>query len=242
MKTLKRSLALICLSSFTFMIAQKKAMGSLEKDLEIVVAKGTSPDLYSSSIELNDDRNQLIMAGQNYQTNYGIYARIKAAPSNKGKNYRLLENISFEIVNYKPTYFMGIDSIVVARATNGKQFMLKIFTKAMSENNTYDLTKEDLKGLHMENGSYLHSERTLNPMFPKKDNSGNVLFDTDGRVSCDSNNGKVFDFEFFYVDGKHEVRKADYDKEKENKQTYLNEVFSTLPAGRCRNSFNKVIF
>mgnify|MGYP000347877078 FL=1 len=182
------------------------------------------------------------MAGQNYQTNYGIYASIAIGESSLGSNYKTLENISFEIVNYKPTYFIGIDSVVVASTKRKDGLTFKIYTRALSDKNMYELDKEALKNIHFEQGSYLHSERYLNPMFPEKDANGKVLFMEDGRIACQPDNGKAFDFEFFYRDGLHVVRKEDYDKEKENPQTFMNEVASTMPGYRCRQSFNKIMF
>lgn len=226
----------------TFMtLAQDKKTGGVD-DTALIVKKLEGFEEYSSTLDLNDDRKQLLMAGQNYQTNYGIYASIKIGNSPLGNNYRTLKNIDFEIVNYKPTYFIGIDSIVVAsnRMKNGLTF--KIYTRAQSDVNTYTLNEAALQDIHFEQGSYLHSERYLNPMFPKKDANGKVLFDADGRVSCEPDNGKAFDFEFFYQDGRHVVRKEDYDQEKESPQTYMNEVALQLPGKRCKQSFNKVMF
>lgn len=243
MKTLKKStpLLILLLLPFTFTLAQDKKMGDAN-EATLIVKKMDGLEEYSSTLDLNDDRKQLLMAGQNYQTNYGIYASIKIGESSLGSNYKTLKNVDFEIVNYKPTYFIGIDSIVVAanRMKNGLTF--KIYTRAQSDVASYSLNEAALKNIHFEQGSYLHSERYLNPMFPKKDASGKVLFDSDGRVSCEPDNGKAFDFEFFYQDGRHIVRKEDYDKEKEDPQTYMNEVALQLPGKRCRESFNKVMF
>lgn len=243
MKTLRKVtplLMMMLILSPALMRAQDKKMGAAEEAM--IVKKMEGLEEYSSTLDLNDDRKQLLMAGQNYQTNYGIYASITIGESSLGRNYKTLKNVDFEIVNYKPTYFIGIDSIVVAtsRMKNGLTF--KIYTRAQSDVSTYTLNEAALKNVHFEQGSYLHSERYLNPMFPKKDASGQVLFDSDGRVSCVPDNGKAFDFEFFYQDGRHIVRKEDYDKEKEDPQTYMNEVALQLPGKRCRESFNKVVF
>ncbi len=206
-----------------------------------IVKKTGGIEEYSSTLDLNDNRKQLLMAGQNYQTNYGIYASIEIGESSLGPNYKTLKNMEFEIVNYKPTYFIGIDSIVVASIQSKDVLTFKIYTRALSDTVTYSLGSEDLANIHFEQGSYLHSERYLNPMFPEKDNSGNILFMENGRVACKPHNGKAFDFEFFYMDGRHIVRKEDYDKEKQEQQ-YKNEFVSTLPGKRCFHSFNKVMF
>lgn len=242
MKTLQKVTPLLAslMFSFSFTLAQDKKMGAA--DDAMIVKKMEGLEEYSSTLDLNDDRKQLLMAGQNYQTNYGIYASITIGESSLGSNYKTLKNVDFEIVNYKPTYFIGIDSIVVAsnRMKNGLTF--KIYTRAQSDVHTYTLNEAALKNIHFEQGSYLHSERYLNPMFPQKDANGNVLFDSDGRVSCEPDNGKAFDFEFFYKDGLHVVRKKDYDREEEKKQTYMNEIVSTMPGYRCKQSFNKILF
>ncbi|GAB5473399.1 MAG: hypothetical protein Mars2KO_14980 [Maribacter sp.] len=242
MKTLQKVTPLLAslMFSFSFTLAQDKKMGAA--DDAMIVKKMEGLEEYSSTLDLNDDRKQLLMAGQNYQTNYGIYASITIGESSLGSNYKTLKNVDFEIVNYKPTYFIGIDSIVVAsnRMKNGLTF--QIYTRAQSDVHTYTLNEAALKNIHFEQGSYLHSERYLNPMFPTKDASGKVLFDSDGRVSCKPDNGKAFDFEFFYKDGRHVVRKEDYDKESEDPQTYMNEVAMQLPGKRCSTSFNKIMF
>lgn len=222
--------------------AQVKKSGTMGDDLKVIVKKVSGFEEYSSTIDLNDNRKQLLMAGQNYQTNYGIYASIEMGASSLGSNYKTLKNIAFEIVNYKPTYFIGIDSIVVAGSKLNDGLTFKIYTRALSDKNTYELNEKALENIHFENGSYLHSERYLNPMFPDKDINGKVVFMKDGRIASQPDNGKAFDFEFFYKDGRHVVRKEDYDNEKENPQTYMNEIVSTLPGRRCRQSFNKVMF
>lgn len=228
----------LCVLGTLLVQAQDKPM----QDGLLIVKKMGGMEEYSSTIDLNDDRKQLLMAGQNYLTNYGIYASIEVGESSLGSNYKTLKNIEFEIVNYKPTYFIGIDSIVVAanRMNNGLTF--KIYTRAQSDVTNYALDETAMKNVHFEQGSYLHSERYLNPMFPEKDAHGKVLLEADGRVACKPDNGKAFDFEFFYKDGRHVVRKEDYDREKESPQTYLNEIASTLPGKRCWHSFNKVMF
>ncbi|TDT46503.1 hypothetical protein CLV90_0556 [Maribacter spongiicola] len=233
----------LCFSFSTLFInAQDRKMGVVDDAVKMIVKRVDGLEEYSSTIDFNDNRKQLLMAGQNYQTNYGIYASIKMGESSLGSNYKTLKNVEFEIVNYKPTYFIGIDSIVVAESRMKNGLTFKIYTRALSDTNTYTLNETTLKNIHFENGSYLHSERYLNPMFPKKDSAGNVIFDSDGRVSCEPDNRKAFDFEFFYKDGRHIVRKEDYDQEKENPQTYMNEIASTLPGKRCFHSFNKVMF
>lgn len=243
MKTLKNvaPLFMIITLSINLTHAQDVNRGPAD-DAPMIVKKMDGFEEYSSTLDLNDDRKQLLMAGQNYQTNYGIYASITIGESTLGSTYKTLKNVDFEIVNYKPTYFIGIDSVVVAadRMQNGLTF--KIYTRALSDNATYTLNEAALKNIHFEQGSYLHSERYLNPMFPQKDANGKVLFDSDGRVSCQPDNGKAFDFEFFYKDGRHVVRREDYDTENEDPQTYMNEVALQLPGKRCNHSFNKIIF
>lgn len=228
------------LSSF-FGIAQDRLPGVVE-EAKLIVKKIGGMEEYSSTLDLNDNRKQLLMAGQNYQTNYGIYASIEIGESSLGSNYKTLKNVEFEIVNYKPTYFIGIDSIVVAGSKMRDGLTFKIYTRALSDANTYTLNQEELKNIHFEKGSYLHSERYLNPMFPEKDNNGIVVFMKDGRIACQPDNGKAFDFEFFYKDGRHIVRKEDYDKEKETPEMYKNEIALSLPGRRCFHSYNKVMF
>lgn len=226
-----------------FLIAQKKAVPMGERQKVVISKIQNDPaQAYSSTIDLNDNRLQLLMAGQNYHTNYGIYTSIEVGESSMGSAYKTLRKVDFEIVNYKPTYFIGIDSIVVSttRALDGLTF--KIYTRGLSDNNTYSLNEDALKNIHFEQGSYLHSERILNPMFPEFDSNGNPLLLNDGSVACRSNDGKAFDFEFFYKDGRYETRKEDYDKEKLNTQTYKDEEVSTMPGKRCKQSFNKIMF
>ena len=245
MKSPKKALPFVMsLSLLLFSLnsnAQDKQLGDLE-DAPLIVKKISGLEEYSSTIDLNDNRKQLLMAGQNYQTNYGIYASIEMGESSLGSNYKTLKNVAFEIVNYKPTYFIGIDSIVVADSKMKNGLTFKIYTRALSDQNTYELNEQALKNIHFEKGSYLHSERYLNPMFPNKDTNGKVVFMKDGRIAAQPDNGKAFDFEFFYKDGRHVVRKEDYDREKENPETYMNEIASTLPGKRCNTSFNKVMF
>lgn len=242
LKTLPKLLLTI---SFIFIInyamGQDRQLGSLEQT-KLVVKKIDGIKEYSSTIDLNDDRKQLLMAGQNYQTNYGIYASIEIGKSSLGTNYKTLKNIEFEIVNYKPTYFIGIDSIIVAANQMRNGLTFKIYTRALSDNNTYVLNEADLKSIHFENGSYLHSERYLNPMFPEKNAEGKVLFDSDGRVTCQPDNGKAFDFEFFYKDAYLVVKKENYDQKTEVDQLYKNEEAFSMPGRRCKESFNKVMF
>ncbi|WP_396635402.1 hypothetical protein [Maribacter sp. R77961] len=197
---------------------------------------------YSSTIDLNDSRLQLIMAGQNYQTNYGIYASIEVAESTMGSDYKTLKKVNFEIVNYKPTYFIGIDSIIVSatRALDGLTF--KIYTRALSDKNTYSLNEDVLRNIHFEKDSYLHSERILNPMFPELDANGKPVLMRDGRMACKPDNGKAFDFEFFYKDAYLVVRKEDYDRRTEEAQLYKNEEAFAMPGRRCKESYNKVVF
>lgn len=220
--------------------AQTDTMG----DGLMVVRKiaGNPMQAYSSTLDLNDNRKQLIMAGQNYQTNYGIYASIEIGDSSLGEDYKTFKNVEFEIVNYKPTYFIGIDSVVVSttKALDGLTF--KIYTRALSDKTTYALNEDVLKNIHFEQGSYLHSERTLNPMFPEFDSSGNPKLMSDGSIACKSDDGKAFDFEFFYKDGQLVVPKENYDIIKLSEETYLNEMPSGMPGYRCRQSFNKIIF
>lgn len=232
---------IVCTISSIVGTAQDRLPG-LAEDATLIVKKMDGMEEYSSTIDLNDDRKQLLMSGQNYQTNYGIYAAIKIGESSLGPNYKTLKNVEFEIVNYKPTYFIGIDSIVVADAKMKDGLTFKIYTRALSDANTYTLNQEALKNIHFEKGSYLHSERYLNPMFPEKDSNGRIVFMKDGRVACQPDNGKAFDFEFFYKDGRHVVRKEDYDKEEETPQMYKNEIALSLPGKRCFHSFNKVMF
>lgn len=231
----------LCILGALTVKAQDRKLGAVDEAAPLIVKKVGGLEEYSSTLDLNDNRKQLLMAGQNYQTNYGIYASIEIGESSLGSNYKTLKNVEFEIVNYKPTYFIGIDSIIVSANRKKDGLTFKVYTRALSDKNTYTLNQADLKNIHFENGSYLHSERYLNPMFPEKDTSGKVLFDSDNRVACKPDNGKAFDFEFFYKDGRHVVRKEDYDKE-EKPQTFMNEVASTLPGRRCRQSFNKVMF
>ncbi len=197
---------------------------------------------YSSTIDLNDDRLQLIMAGQSYQTNYGIYASIQVGESTMGPAYKTLKKVNFEIVNYKPTYFIGIDSIIVSatRALDGLTF--KIYTRALSDENTYSLNEDALSNIHFEKGSYLHSERVLNPMFPQFDSMGKPILMSDGRIACKPDNGRAFDFEFFYKDAYLVVRREDYDQRTEEVQMYKNEEAFAMPGRRCKESFNKVVF
>lgn len=245
MKTLTKVLPFVmslCLVLSTVSLrAQDKKTGAVD-EAPIIVKKVGGNEEYSSTLDLNDNRMQLLMAGQNYRTNYAIYAAVEMDKSSLKSEYKTLKSIKFEIVNYKPTYFIGIDSIIADTNKKTEDFTLKIYTRAMSKERTYLLTENDLKDIRFEKGSYLHSERYLNPMFPKKDANGNVQFDTDGRIVCEPDNGKAFDFEFFYKDGRHVVRKADYDKEKENPQTYRNEEPLTLPGKRCWESYNKIMF
>ncbi|MBO0323541.1 hypothetical protein J0X14_14625 [Muricauda sp. CAU 1633] len=240
-KSIAPVLLLICIlvqpqNSF----AQKKTVEGKNNDV-LVLKKVGGFEEYSSTLDLNDSRRQLIMAGQNYQTNYGIYVSLEIEDSSMGSNFKTLKSVEFEIVNYKPTYFIGIDSVVVAAEKSKSELTFKIYTRALSSNRTYSLTKNELKSIHFENGSYLHSERYLNPMFPEKDANGRVIFDSDGLISCQPDNKEAFDFEFFYKDGRHVVRKEDYDQE-QLPQTYKNEVSLTLPGKRCKQSFNKVVF
>lgn len=243
MKILKNVTPYLILISFIVIpilsSAQERNTGALDEIM--IVKKVGGLEEYSSTLDLNDNRKQLLMAGQNYHTNYGIYASIEIGESSLGANYKTLKNVAFEIVNYKPTYFIGIDSIIVAATKNKDGLTFKIYTRALSENRTFVLNKNALKNIHFENGSYLHSERYLNPMFPEKDANDKLLFDSDGRISCQPDNGKAFDFEFFYKDGRHVVRKEDYDKEK-TPETYMNEIASMLPGRRCKQSFNKIMF
>lgn len=243
MKTLKKITQKLLFTScliFSSLTFAQTPLGGIEDGEKVIVGKIGGLEEYSSTLDLNDDRKQLLMAGQNYQTNYGIYASIEIGESSLGSNYKTLKNIDFEIVNYKPTYFIGIDSIIVASTPKKDGLTFKIYTRAMSDQRTFTLGEDALKNIHFELGSYLHSERYLNPMFPEKDASGKVVFMEDGRVASQPDNGKVFDFEFFYKDGRHVVRKEDYDKEKT--QEYLDEIASTLPGRRCKQSFNKIIF
>ncbi|MFD0796020.1 hypothetical protein ACFQZJ_00995 [Maribacter chungangensis] len=244
MNIFKKSFPLLfipCMLSSIFTMAQDRP-SSVAEEAKLIVKKIGGMEEYSSTLDLNDNRKQLLMAGQNYQTNYGIYASIEIGASSLGSNYRTLKNVEFEIVNYKPTYFIGIDSIVVAGSKMKDGLTFKIYTRALSDANTYTLNQEELKNIHFEKGSYLHSERYLNPMFPEKDNNGNVVFMKDGRIASQPDNGKAFDFEFFYKDGRHIVRKEDYDKEKQTPQMYKNEIALSLPGRRCKTSFNKVLF
>ncbi|TVZ16927.1 hypothetical protein [Maribacter sp. MAR_2009_72] len=237
--TLLSSLALFFLTPL-FLTAQTDTMG----DGLMVVRKiaGNPMEAYSSTLDLNDNRKQLIMAGQNYQTNYGIYASIEIGDSSLGENYKTFKSVEFEIVNYKPTYFIGIDSVVVApnKMKDGLTFL--IYTKAMSDNVSYSLNNEQLKNLHFENGGYIHSKRILNPMFPRFDAAGKPILMNDGRLDALPDNGKAFDFEFFYKDGRHVVRKEDYDKEVISDQKYKGEQVFNMPGKRCVQSFNKVVF
>lgn len=238
------SFAILILFLFTckMSVAQKKELPVGGEQRIILKKIDNNPfQEYSSTIDLADSRKQLVMAGQNYQTNYGIYAKIEMVNSVLGEEYRTLKNIDFEIVNYKPTYFIGIDSVVVSttRALDGLTFI--IYTRALSDKSTYNLGKNELKNIHFENGSYLHSERILNPMFPEINESGFPVLLNDGQIACKPDNGKAFDFEFFYKDGRLVVRKEDYDKEDLNK-VYNNEIASTLPGKRCSSSFNKIMF
>ncbi len=214
------------------------------KGQKVVISKIKNDPVqeYSSTIDLTDNRKQLIMAGQNYQTNYGIYAKIDMAKSSMGEGYKTLKNVEFEIVNYKPTYFIGIDSIIVSttKALDGLTF--KIYTRALSDKTTFSLSENELKNIHFENGSYLHSGRILNPMFPKINESGFPVLLNDGRIACKPDNGKAFDFEFFYKDGQLVVSKENYDIIKLSEETYLNEMPSGLPGFRCKQSFNKIVF
>jgi len=223
--------------------AQRKNISTVGNQ-KVVISKRVNDPVqpYSSTIDLNDNHMQLIMAGQNYQTNYGIYAKIAMVESNMGPEYKTLEKIEFELVNYKPTYFIGIDSvnIVTTKALDG--ITLNIYTRALSDMNTYTLESECLKNIHFEKGSYLHSQRILNPMFPEFDVDGRPILMSDGRVTCKADNGKAFDFEFFYKDGSHVVRKEAYDLEVVNTQRYKNESISALPSKRCWTSYNKIIF
>jgi hypothetical protein len=244
MKLLKKVSLFLVANSFIFsavVVQAQKKEKAMKDDAPLIVKKMGGMEEYSSTLDLNDDRKQLLMAGQNYQTNYGIYASIKIGESSLGSNYKTLKNVEFEIVNYKPTYFIGIDSVVVAATQRKDGLTFKIYTRALSDANSYTLNQEALKNIHFEQGSYLHSERYLNPMFPEKDSNGKVIFMKDGRVDSQPDNGKAFDFEFFYKDGRHIVRKEDYDKEKQEQQ-YKNEFVSTLPGKRCFHSFNKVMF
>ncbi len=244
MKNLKNIVPVCFMLSLVFiplqLAAQDKQMGDAD-DAKLIVKKVGGFEEYSSTLDLNDNRKQLLMAGQNYQTNYGIYVSIETNKSSLGSNYKTFKNIEFEIVNYKPTYFIGIDSIVVAsnRAKNGLTF--KVYTRALSDITSYKIENKSLKNIHFENGSFLHSERYLNPMFPERDSDGQISFDSKGRINCLPDNGKAFDFEFFYKDGRHVVRKEDYDQE-DKPQTYMNEIASTLPGRRCKESYNKVLF
>lgn len=237
MKTLNYLILSICLLCITVLTAQKSSIS----DRFLIVKKMEGIEEYSSTLDLNDNRKQLVMAGQNYLTNYGIYATIKIGESSLGNNYKTLETISFEIVNYKPIYFIGIDSVVVASNQKNEELTFKIYTRALSDKNNFILGKEALKNIHFERGSYLHSERYLNPMFPKKDFNGKLIFDSKGRIASQSDDGKAFDFEFYYKDGLYVVRKEDYDKD-EKVQEYKNEIVSKLPGKRCKESYNKVIF
>tara|TARA_R110002051_G_scaffold64139_2_gene116781 strand:+ start:27257 stop:27997 length:741 start_codon:yes stop_codon:yes gene_type:complete len=246
MKTLKKITLLISAASFclTTLTVNAQSNESPMGGGLMVVRKidGNPMQEYSSTLDLNDNRKQLIMAGQNYQTNYGIYASIELGDSSLGADFKTFKSVEFEIVNYKPTYFIGIDSIVVApnKMKDGLTFL--IYTKAMSDKVSYSLNKEQLKNLHFEKGGYIHSQRILNPMFPKFDAAGKPILMNDGRLDALPDNGKAFDFEFFYKDGRHVVRKEDYDKEEVSTQVYKDESVSMMPGRRCWSSFNKVIF
>jgi hypothetical protein len=244
MKTSKKltlAIYVSCLMGFVSLTAQRKGavLGDTPK---VIVKRIDGLGEYSSTIDLNDTRKQLLMAGQNYQTNYGIYAAITLGESSLGAEYKTLLEIDFEIVNYKPTYFIGIDSVVVAANPGKDGLTLKIYTRALSDKRTYSLGRDALKDIHFEKGAYLHSQRYLNPMFPQFDIDGKPIVMEDGRLACDPDNGMAFDFEFFYKDGRHVVRKQDYDKENETLQMYKNEIALSLPGRRCWTSFNKIVF
>lgn len=246
MKTIKKVILVSTL--FLFFMTPHFLEAQAKKDPVgdglMVVRKivGNPMEDYSSTVDLNDDRKQLIMAGQNYQTNYGIYASIEIGDSSLGADFKTFKSMEFEIVNYKPTYFIGIDSVVVSttKALDGLTF--KIYTRALSDKSTYTLNEDVLKNIHFEQGSYLHSERTLNPMFPEFDSRGNPKLMSDGSIACKSDDGKAFDFEFFYKDGQLVVPKENYDIIKLSEEMYLNEMPSGMPGYRCRQSFNKIIF
>jgi hypothetical protein len=247
MKTIKKVSLVSTLAFFyampMFLQAQKESI-PLGAGQKVVINKIENGDMqnYSSTIVLNDIRKQLIMAGQNYQTNYGIYATIEIGKSSMGENYKTLKSIEFEIVNYKPTYFIGIDSIIAHTTKDLKGFTLKIYTRAMSDKNTNSLDKEIIKNIHFEKDSYLHCERILNPMFPNLNAKGNPILMSDGSVSCAPDDGKAFDFEFFYKDGQFVMPRKNYDNLKLSDETYLNESASGMPGFRCKQSFNKISF
>ncbi|RRQ49890.1 hypothetical protein DZC72_04710 [Maribacter algicola] len=240
--TKKKSRPLIILLLVLVISPLTAQLRKIKDTAPLIVKRVVGMEDYSSTLDFNDNRKQLLMAGQNYQTNYGIYASIEIGESTLGQNYKTIKNIEFEIVNYKPTYFIGIDSVVVVADRNNSGATFKIYTRALSDKTNYILSENSLNNLHFEQGSYLHSERYLNPMFPIKDANGNIVYGKDGRIDCKPDNGKAFDFEFFYMDGRHVVRKEDYDKEQESELSATNEIAFSLPGRRCNTSFNKVVF
>lgn len=239
------SFAILILFLFTckMSVAQKKELPVGGEQRIILKKIDNNPfQEYSSTIDLTDSRKQLVMAGQNYQTNYGIYAKIEMINSVLGEEYRTLKNIDFEIVNYKPTFFIGIDSVVVSTTRALDKLTFKIYTRGLSNKSTFSLSENELENIHFEEGSYLHSERILNPMFPEFDSKGNPILRADGSVKSKSDNGEAFDFEFFYKDGQLVVPKENYDRLQFSKETYLNEKPSSMPGYRCKQSFNKIVF
>lgn len=98
---------------------------------------------YSATLDFNDERKQLLMAGQNYNTNYGIYVSVKTGPSTLGDAYRTFEQMDFEIVNYKPTYLIGIDSVIIRGAAKKGEVAFTIFTRALPHSATHASPKKN---------------------------------------------------------------------------------------------------
>jgi len=108
---------------------------------------------YINSIDLKDSLNwQFVMGSSDYDTNYGIYAKIENQIEKK------LKKFTFKIINYKGIIRLGIYK-VIPNPTNGKIYVLIQGLNNTDESNPINYN------VQIPNNKVLEVEKILIPMF-----------------------------------------------------------------------------
>lgn len=79
-------------------------------------------------------------------------------------------------------------------------------------------------------------------MFPVRLADGRPKLDEKKNIVYSPDNGKAFDFEFYYRDGDLVLKRPNYDGETLGVKEYQGEIPLGMPGRRCKTSINKVIF
>lgn len=231
---------------------------------------GMYAELSSNFIINHSKRWQLLASSQNYGSNYAVYAKFYTDKAESKVDSLKVTSADFMLLNYKNMVYIGLEDIVIKSLDGNLyvKIYVKALGKYHGLENSSDnevlsssnsdkiLPKKDLN-LWVKNDHILKSERILLPLhLITEDEASNLddneVFKKHYEFSKDysrhgekltyakSNNGELFDNEFFYKDGIYITVKEDYDSGTyEEGAKFTTEMLA--PDNRCRDARFRIL-